>query len=291
MKLIDRNGKILDQDSRQDKLLRRLYTHRAGRIFLKLLIQPAISERVGSLLNTKISACLIKPFVKKNHIDMTDYQEEHYDSYNAFFVRRIKRGARVIQREGSVLISPCDGKLSVYEIHSNSQFEIKDTSYSIEELTHSKRISEYFQGGYACIFRLTVDDYHHFCYMDNGIRSDSFRIPGVLHTVNPVANKYYPIYKRNTREYCLLKSEHFGTMMIMEVGALMVGKIVNYHQRGRVEKGQEKGHFEFGGSTIVVLISKNKVYIDSDLIENSKNGFETIIKMGEQIGIQENKKY
>ena len=134
------------------------------------------------------------------------------------------------------------------------------------------------------IFRLTVDDYHRYCYVDNGTKEDNIFIPGVLHTVNPIANDHYPIYKENSREYTILHSEVFGDIVVMEVGALLVGKIVNHHGKARVTRGQEKGYFQFGGSTVVMLLKADTVQVDEDIIENSRKGYETIVKMGEKIG-------
>ena len=110
-------------------------------------------------------------------------------------------------------------------------------------------------------------------------------LPGVFHTVNPAANDVYPIYKENAREYCLLKTERFGTILMMEVGAMMVGKISNLQKKtATVKKGQEKGNFEFGGSTVILLLQPGKVRIDYDLLDNTEEGYETIVKMGERIG-------
>ncbi|MBQ2912006.1 MAG: phosphatidylserine decarboxylase, partial [Clostridia bacterium] len=103
-------------------------------------------------------------------------------------------------------------------------------------------------------------------------------------TVNPIANDYYPIYKENSREYTTLETADFGKLTIIEVGALRVGKIVNNHGKARVKRGQEKGYFQFGGSTVVVLVKKDKVIIDSDIVENSLADIETIVRMGEKIG-------
>ena len=110
------------------------------------------------------------------------------------------------------------------------------------------------------------------------------RIPGVLHTVNPVANDICPIYKENTREYSLLKSEHFGTLLMMEVGALMVGKIENRPVMSHVRRGQEKGNFAFGGSTIIYMTQKDKVFPDMDILINSADGIETKVQIGSRIG-------
>ena len=73
-------------------------------------------------------------------------------------------------------------------------------------------------------------------------------------------------------------------MAQVEVGAMLVGRIVNYHGERAVKRGEEKGMFEFGGSTIVMLFEKDRIEIDSDILRNSANGDETIVKYGEKIG-------
>ena len=106
----------------------------------------------------------------------------------------------------------------------------------------------------------------------------------MLHTVNPIANDVYPIYKENAREYSILHTDAFGDILMMEVGALLVGRIVNHHGAAEVRRGQEKGYFQFGGSTVVLLVEKGRLTVDSDILANSAEGAETIVKMGEKIG-------
>lgn len=64
----------------------------------------------------------------------------------------------------------------------------------------------------------------------------------------------------------------------------MVGKIVNHHGEGEVARGMEKGFFEFGGSTVVLAFQPGRVVVDDDIIQNTADGFETVVKMGEVIG-------
>lgn len=282
----NREGKIVHKDNGQDNFLKNLYGTSIGRKFLKILINPCISKLGGAFLSTKLSSLLVKPFIKANNIDMSDYTERAYASFNDFFTRDLKPGKRFINRDKEVLISPSDGRVSVYEIDDNMTFNIKDSYYTIESLTHSKKATNYYKGGTCVIIRLCVDNYHRYCYIDNGYKTTNKFIPGVLHTVNPVACEYYDIYKENSRECSLLHTENFGKVMQIEVGALMVGKIVNYDQVACIHRGDEKGKFEFGGSTIVLLFKKDAVEIDDDLIENTKNGYETAVKMGERIGKQ-----
>ena len=284
MKYIDREGNITIEESGQDKLLDWMYHHHVGRMVLKVLIKPEISKATGWLLNQRCSKILIQPFIRKNHIDMSLYEEKDYSSYNDFFTRQIRKEYRPIEPEENALISPCDGKLSVYPVEEDSRFRIKNTDYTLEALLRSKKLAKKYQGGYVCVFRLTVDDYHRFCYVDNGRKSGNYHIPGVFHTVNPAANDVCPIYKENTREFSLLKSEHFKTVLMMEVGALMVGRIVNHQEAGYVKKGAEKGTFEFGGSTVILVLQKNAVELEENILQNTRNGYETIVKMGEKIG-------
>ena len=186
-----------------------------------------------------------------------------------------------------MLISPSDGKVSVYPIEENGTFWIKHTPYTVRQLLRDDKLADRYMGGWIYVIRLTVDDYHRYCYVSDGYRSSGRRIEGVLHTVNPVANDCYPIYKMNTREYCLLKTRKLGTVLTMEVGALMVGKICNYvKQPCEVHRGEEKGRFEFGGSTIIVMTEPGKVIPDQDLRTNTIEYAETLVKMGEHIGAQ-----
>jgi len=286
MRYIDRLGKTSEKDSFQDKFLKALYTNLVGRALVKLLVNPIVSQLGGRLLSSSASKILIKQFVKSNNIDLSKYEKQKFDSYNDFFIRKIKKNERIVNMNCNVLISPCDSKLSVYKIDENRHFFIKNTLYSTKTLLRDAKLANKFQGGYAMVFRLTVDDYHRYCYIDNGIKTNNRFIQGVLHTVNPIANDILPIYKENSRAYSILQSDNFGDVLMMEVGALMVGKIVNYHQSRGVKKGQEKGRFEFGGSTVILLIEKDKVIVDQDILDNTQNEYETIVKMGEQIGVK-----
>lgn len=287
MKYVDRKGNLTIEENSQDKFLRHLYTDWGGRLCLKILVRPFISRLAGCFLNTGFSARLIPEFVKRNRISLEEYEDTVYHSFNEFFTRKVKEGARPIAEGDRVLISPCDGKATVCRIGRESRLFIKETEYTVEQLLRSRNLAERYVGGYAVILRLTVDDYHRYCYVAEGVKSSNIHLPGKFHTVNPAANELFPIYAENTREYCLLKTARFGTIVMMEVGAMLVGRIANLHKSPRkVDKGEEKGCFEFGGSSIVLFIQPGRVRLDYDLIENSENGFETIVRMGERIGEQ-----
>ncbi len=245
MKCVDREGCEIVKNDTQDKALAFLYQTRIGRGMLSVLIKPRISIVAGKFLDSSTSRWIIGPFMKKSGIDLSEYEMSDYRSFNEFFTRKIKPECRKIDWEKTHLIAPCDSKLSVYPISQGSRFVIKDTEYSMESLLRSRKLAKHYEGGQLLVFRLAVDDYHRYCYVDDGLKSKNYRIPGVFHTVNPLANDVYPIYKENTREFSILKSQNFGRILMMEVGALLVGRIVNYHERKEVKRGEEKGRFEF----------------------------------------------
>ena len=282
---ITRDGTKIDGTTGQDHLLEVIYGHALTRMLLRPFLSPAVSDICGKFLSTRFSRRIIPSFVKKNHIDLSIYEKQEFDSYNAFFTRKIKAEQRPINEQKNVLISPSDGKVTAYPITQKGRFWIKHTQYTAAQLLKDERLAERYMGGWIYVIRLTVDDYHRYCYVADGRKSRQRKIRGVLHTVNPVANDYYPIYKMNSREYCLLKTKEFGTILLMEVGALMVGKINNHEEdSAQVKRGDEKGMFEFGGSTIVVMTEPGMTKPDKDIIQNTKVQAETLIKMGEPIG-------
>ena len=285
MDYIDLQGKKVSNITNQDKLLSFLYTNIFGRMLLKPLIQPQVSKLAGRYLSSAHSKWLISKFIERNEINMDIYEECDYSSFNDFFTRKIKPDSRPVPEDLDVLISPCDCLATVYPIQENTTFSIKNTEYTLRSLLRSPRLAKRFRGGYAYILRLTVEDYHRYLYSVSGKQSKNNHIDGTFHTVNPIANDYLPIYKENTREYTVIHSKEFGDVLQMEVGALLVGKISNHKQSTVVTRVEDKGFFEYGGSTIVVLTQKGRVTPRSDLLTNSKNGYETKVLQAHPLGI------
>ena len=288
MKYIDLQGNKIEEDTKQDRLLREIYTSPVGRGAMKLFVNPVISSLGGFVLNSRLSTLLIPAFIKKNGINMEDYVEQYYNSYNEFFMRQIKKELRPIDESEDTIVSPSDGRVSSYKISDKLVVTIKNSKYTVASLLRNKELAKQYKGGYLVIVRLTVDDYHRYCYPADGCKGKNHHINGILHTVNPIANDYAKIYKENSREYTVIKTKKHGDIIQMEVGALMVGKITNYHQELEVTKGQEKGRFEFGGSSIVLLLDSHKVKIDEELLINTENGYETMFRMGQAIGYVNN---
>lgn len=282
----DRNGNLVPGDDGQDRFLEWMYGTQPGRLLVKLMIRPGVSRAAGWLLDRRVSALAVRPFIRKNHICMDDFEQRRFRSFNDFFTRRVLPGKRPVDDAPGHLIAPCDSKLTVYDIRPDSRFRVKGTEYTLEGLLQSKELAETFLGGTLLLFRLTVGDYHRYTYIDSGFVGGSTRIPGVFHTVNPAAASRCPIYRENTREYSLLESQQFGTVLQMEVGAAMVGRIVNAPGSRNVRRGEEKGRFEFGGSTVIVLLQKGRAILDADLLRNTAQDAETVVRLGERIGIK-----
>jgi len=281
----DRDGNVVFNNTLQDKFLKKLYTTYLGNIFLKIITLPKVSSFAGVILNSKPSCLLVEPFIKINKVDMNDYPKVKYSSFNNFFTRNIAGEKRLIDLKKDSLISPCDGHVLALKISENSNFIIKSANYSVYSLLKDKKLADQYSDGYCLIFRLSVEDFHRYCYIDDLKKTKNRKIDGLLHTVNPLINGYRDIYKENSREYSLLDTANFGKVVQIEVGALLVGKITNHHEKGEFKKGDEKGLFEFGGSTIVLLFKKDKVKIDKDILINTGEYIETLVKMGEKIGV------
>ena len=279
-----RTGEIIAGNEKQNRLLKLLYDTTGGRIVLSLLTVPALSKAVGAFMDSPLSKPLIKPFIRRSGIDMSQFEQREFRSYNDFFTRKVLPEMRPVDYDEEHLISPCDSKLTVYRIDSRSIFRIKGSRYRVSDLLQNRFMADRFNGGLCMIFRLEVDDYHRYCYIDDGLKTENTFIKGELHTVNPIALERFNIYKRNSREYTVIHTDNFGDVVQIEVGAMMVGRISNRHGAASIRRGQEKGKFEFGGSTIVLLFEKGSVEVDNDILKNSFEGFETVVKYGEKIG-------
>ena len=278
--IYDRETKTISKDMQYgSKYLNFLYNNILGRVILKLIICPAFSKIYGKYNNMSISKKRVDTFIKKYNIDTNEYEKKEYSSFNEFFTR--KRKAIYYDKEKNNFIAPADSKLMVYKIKDDMTIKIKQSIYTIEELIEDQMNLEQFKNGNCLVFRLSMDDYHRYCYIDDGTIEKIKIIKGKLHTVSSISNKH-KVYSQNTRICNYMTTDNFDKIIYIEVGALLVGKINNYN-KNKYNKGDEKGYFELGGSTIVIL-TNDKIKIDNDIIEYSNKGIETKVKYGERIG-------
>jgi len=260
-----------------------LYNNVVGRIFLKLLSNRVFANLGACFMNSRLSKFMMNSKIREYNIDMKRFVDKKYNSYNDFFTRKLKK----IQFDSNKnsFISPCDSKLMILGLDENKLFNIKGSLYSMNQIINDDITSE-FVNGYALIFRLDVNDYHRYSYIDDGTRSDFKYIKGKLHTVQPIVYDKVKVFHRNSREWCVLHTKNFDDVIQCEVGALLVGKINNDKEKKSFKKGDEKGYFSFGGSTIILFVKENMVSFDKDILINSKLGKETIVSCGEKIGVK-----
>ncbi len=270
---------------KESRIILFLYRTVPGRILLKILVNPYFSKAASFFLSSKISAFLIPGFIRKNAIDIRQFvvPEGGYSSFNDFFTRK-RRGKLGLEPKPE-LQSPCDGFLTVKKIDSDAVFNIKHSSYSLESLLRDRALAEEFAGGTAFIFRLTPAHYHRYVFCTDGIIISKRKIKGVLHCVRPVALESFPVFTENSREYVVIENKRIEKVIQMEVGAMLVGKITNHSVSDpgqAVTGGVEKGYFEYGGSTIIVLTA-HRVKLCGELSGRIKGGGEIPVMAGEAV--------
>ena len=271
-------------NKKESASLRFLYGNPLGRLVLKCLTGRGLSKLCGKYLDSRASRRLVKGFVEKNGIDLSEYEKQEFDSFNDCFTRKIKDGRRPFDMTPENLCSPCDGLASAYRVDGDSVVPVKQSSYSISSLLDDEKTAKLFYGGVCLVIRLCVDNYHRYAYPDSGTKGANYYIKGKLHTVRPIALEKYPVFVRNCREWTLLDTDNFGKVAQIEVGAMLVGKIKNHLGEGSFSRGEEKGMFLYGGSTVVLLFEPGRVVLPEELFERTARGIETPVRMGEVIG-------
>ena len=285
---IDRKTKkVLVENVPGEGFLKFLYHNPFGKLPLELLVKRKfLSSFYGKIMDKKNSVEKIEDFVKNNHIDMSESAKsiEEFTSFNDFFYRKLKPNVRKIE-EG--VVSPADGKIIGFESVGHwDRFFVKGSEFSLEKYLNDKELFEKYKGGSMVVVRLAPADYHRYHFPLSGKVGVRNQINGYYYSVSPYAIKdNFGYFCENKRELTTLKTEKYGDVIISEIGATMVGGIEQtYTPNSTVTKGEEKGYFTFGGSSVMLLFEKGKVKIDSDILENTKNGYETKIYMGEKIG-------
>ena len=273
-----------DGKKRESAALGFLYGSAPGRLALRALNCRWLSKAAGKYLDSRLSKHLVKGFIKKNGIDLSEYEKDSFDSFNDCFTRKIKEGMRPFDEDPSFLCSPCDGLLSVYDISGDTVIPVKQSAYSVSRLLGGDAAAKGFENGVCAVIRLCVDNYHRYAYPDSGTKGENHFIKGRLHTVRPIALEKYPVFTENCREWTILHTDNFGDVAMIEVGAMLVGKIKNHLGAGSFRRGDEKGMFLYGGSTVVLLFGKGNVKIDRRFYDATSGGAETPVRMGERIG-------
>lgn len=291
IKIYDRKTKTYEiEQVAGEKYLNWCYESPVGKGLTELLVKRKLFSKVyGKYCDSKKSLKKVGPFIDKFNIDMTitSKKTDEFTSFNDFFSRTLIPSSRSFDSNNDVLISPGDGRLTVYDnIDMNNLVQVKGLTYSLSELIQDDEIAQEFNGGVCLILRLCPTDYHRFHFVDDGTLGKNHFLKGSYYSVNPVSVERIPkLFCQNKREWSIFKSENFGDIIHIEVGATCVGSIIQSHKENdKIKKGDEKGYFKFGGSTTILFFKKNSVKIDEDILTQSSKGFECKVLCGETIG-------
>ena len=267
--------------------------------------QLAVSRPAGRLADSESTPALknrvIKWFIGRYGVNMSEAAEPDFTAYptfNAFFTRALKPGARTIDPAPETLTSPVDGAISqIGQISTDRVFQAKGQSFSLTELLggDDERAEPFREGEFATIY-LSPKDYHRIHMPMAGTLKEMVYVPGKLFSVNPVTAENVPnLFARNERVACLFDTEA-GPMAMVLVGAMIVGsvettwggvvapnsgKVTQWQYSGedavRFEKGQEMGRFRLG-STVVLVMPRGAVKWQPNQVA------EKTVQLGEAFG-------
>jgi phosphatidylserine decarboxylase len=274
-----------------EKWLHRIYGNPLGRLVLWLAVKRSwFSRWYGYRMSKPQSRQLIPEFISKYGLDVSEFAEPvaSFSSFNDFFVRRLKPSARPIAQADDIAIFPADGRhMGFQDLSDLEGVFVKGQSFDLKSLFGSEEAAAPFEQGSLIISRLCPVDYHRFHYPSAGKASAPSLINGGLSSVNPIAlRRDLSIFWQNKRNLSYIETDGFGRIASFEVGATCVGSMT-YGQSlpGFVEKGDEKGFFSFGGSSVITLFEPNRILLAEDLLEHSAHNRELYARMGEPMGI------
>ncbi|KIK50764.1 hypothetical protein GYMLUDRAFT_182269 [Collybiopsis luxurians FD-317 M1] len=258
-----------------------------------LLREQSIKQ--GTIYNSPDSAKSIPSFVETYSLDLNELLQPDitkYGTFNEFFYRKLKPGARPVQNLGNPrgICSAADCRLTVYPtVDLSRKFWIKGAQFTIPNLLQVPQDSPtalQFDGSAIAIFRLAPADYHRFhCPIDGVVGDIITNVPGQYYTVNPQAvnEPKFDVFTANVRSILYLTHNATGKRVaFVAIGALLVGSIdwTKGAEKGtEVKRGEELGYFAYGGSTVVVVFPKGVAEFDEDLVKNSDEPIETLVKV------------
>lgn len=284
------SGKLEAEAIFGEKPLRWVYETHLGQIALWTLIRrAAFSEFYGWWMSRPASREKIAPFCRDFKMDTAEFAEsiESYGSFNDFFSRKLKPGARPIAPGENVAALPADGRhLALPKISAATQIYAKGQRFDLEKFLGDPELAARYADGSMVCSRLCPTDYHRFHFPVSGTPKAPRVINGALYSVNPIALAKQVAYLwENKRVVVEIDSPRFGKVTQVLVGATNVGTIVPTYTAGKpAVKGDELGYFRFGGSFIATLFEPGKIVLAEDLVNHSALGFETFSKMGTPLG-------
>ena len=287
------NNRIETERVYGEGAVRWLYGARSGRLVAAAVAAGSLVSTVyGMVQNSPWSRRKIAPFVERFGIDLDEFlpgeggtARRPYRSFNDFFIRKFKPGCRHFASAPGDLPAFCEGRYHGYDrVREGDSVPVKGRYLRAGGLLAREEWGERFVDGPLLLARLCPTDYHRFHFPAEGRIIDHYRIDGLYHSVNPLAlKKKGEIFCLNKREVSILETEDFGKLAYVEIGALCVGAIVQTFTGTEFVRGQEKGYFLFGGSTVIVMGTAGAWRPSEDILENTGRGLETYVRLGDTV--------
>jgi phosphatidylserine decarboxylase len=286
-----RTGCIEQEKVLGDSLLRFAYQSAFGKCLHWPLFAGSLCSRLlGFYADSRFSRRRIAGTVKELGIDLSEVEmpDGGFSSFNDFFTRKLKPGARPLAENEDCLISPADCRMLVYpKLSGDCCIPVKGTRFTVAELLglEGADLVEGFKDGALCICRLCPADYHRYHFPADGQLLKTWRLRGKYHSVHPLAlQRGLRVFSENVRQVSILELKGFGKTAFIEVGAFGVASIQQTFEGSAFRRGEEKGFFAFGGSTIILIFPAGRVNFSADLLEKSGENMECLVRMGEEIG-------
>jgi phosphatidylserine decarboxylase len=270
-----------------ESFLRWVYGNPLGNLSLHTLVKRhGFSSWYGWRMSKASSASKVRPFIGQYALDESEFAAPaaSFGSFNEFFYRKLNPEARPIAP--APVVFPADGRhLGFEDISKIDSFFVKGQNFNLPALLGDEALAEKYAKGSLVLSRLCPVDYHRFHFPAAGVPSETKTLPGPLFSVSPIALARKLSYLwTNKRTLTQLKTEEFGTILLLEIGATCVGSIHQTFTPGKpVGKGAEKGYFAFGGSSTITIFEPGKVKLAQDLLENSAKQIELYAKIGSEM--------
>ena len=287
IKYFDRaSGEIITETVMGDRALRFAYNTLLGRSLWAVLFGgKAVSALMGRYYDSPRSRKDIAKLtaIPGCRVEEAEFPPEHYSSFNDFFARHLRSGARPADMSENVLVSPADGKIIIHTgLAPDAPIPVKGAKRSINELCQCKLPDKPLC---VAVVRLAPVDYHRYHFPCDCCAGDELRIvPGKYHSVNPVALLRRPdLFVENTRHIAKFVSPVFGDFLMIEVAAFGVGSIIQTGKSKEFRKMDEKGYFKFGGSTVIMVFETDRIRFDEDILTASAQDMEVLVRCGSHI--------
>ncbi len=259
-----------------------------ARLLRRVATSGAFNLAYGLIQRLPGRRAKVVEFVERLGIDASEAERPlvDYPTLDAFFVRRLRPGARPVDPDPAHLVSPADGRALAWQELGGLELPVKGARVSVTALLGDPALAARYEGGGALVVRLAPADYHRTHWPADGVAGPPALLGGPLHSVHPIALGAGAPSFLNRRAVTTLDAPGFGRLAIVDVGALLVGRLVESYAPGPVRRGEEKGHFRMGGSTTVVLSEPGAVAWDDDLLAATRDGVESRVVLGTRVALR-----